>query len=151
MTRPCRVLPSASRPGTASLVAMTTPVHIVRSFEATPSRLFDLWVAPTTLIGPVTEIDMDPVVGGTLWLSTGGDDPSGSLRGRFVIVDRPERLRYTWRWGSSPEETMIDVVFTPAGTTTVVTVEHLGFLDEASRATHLDGWVTYLDGLAGFL
>ncbi len=130
---------------------MTTPVHIVRSFEATPSRLFDLWVAPTTLIGPVAEIEMDPVVGGALRLSTGGDDPAGLLRGRFVTVDRPDRLRYTWRRGSSSEETMVDVGFAPAGTTTVVTVEHLGFLDEASRATHLDGWVTYLDGLAGFL
>jgi len=132
-------------------MVMTTPVHVFRSFEAPPSRLFDLWVAPTTSIGPVTEIEMDPVVGGTLQLATGGGDPSGLLRGRFVIVDPPERLRYTWRWGSSAEETLVDVGFTPAGTATVVAVEHRGFLDEASRATHLNGWVTYLDGLAGFL
>lgn len=130
---------------------MTTPVHVVRSFEAPASRLFDLWVAPTTLIGPVTEIEMDPVVGGRIRLSTGGDDPASRLRGRFVAVERPERLRYTWRWGSSPEETMIDVRFVPAGAATVIEVDHAGFLDEASRATHLDGWVTYLDGLATFL
>ncbi len=130
---------------------MTSPVHVIRSFEAPVQRLFDLWVAPTTLIGPVTEITMDPVVGGTIRLSTGGDDPAEQLGGRFLTVDRPERLRYTWRWGSSPEETIIDVRFVAAGTTTVVIVEHLGFLDEASRSTHLHGWVTYLDGLAAFL
>ena len=129
---------------------MCATAVVARTILASPPTLFDLWVSPTTRVPPVISIDMDPVPGGELRLST-GPAPADELTGHFIVVDRPNRLRYTWRWGGSSEESLVDVRFHAAGPATVVEVIHDGFLDEVSRQIHLDGWVHYLDSLQAFL
>ncbi len=129
---------------------MTSPIQVLRTFEAAPTHVFDVWVSPETLVSPVSDVEMDPVVGGSVRIST-GLGPESDLRGRFLVVDRPQHLRYTWRWGGFDEESVIDVWFHDLGNATVVEVEHAGFIDESSRQNHLRGWVHYLDSLTSFL
>ncbi len=129
---------------------MTYPVSIVRTFDAGPEAVFDAWVSPTSLVEPVIAVAMDPTHGGAIRISTGGGDEN-DLVGDFLVAERSARLRYTWSWGGSTEESLVDVQFHDLGDRTVVEVEHRGFHDEASRSIHLGGWVSYLDGLARYL
>lgn len=128
---------------------MCNQLTAVRTFDAGAERVRSAWTAPTTLVAPVVEVDMDPTVGGRVRVSTGGG-PSDALSGVFVAVDA-QRLVYTWRWGGSAEETMVDVRFHAVGDRTVVEVHHRGFLDSASLDTHLAGWMNYFDGLATYV
>lgn len=132
---------------------MTTAITIVRTLPAGPAAVCRAWTSAETVVEPVTAVAMDPVVGGAIRLTTAASDGDGTgrLDGRFIVVEPDRRLRYTWRWGGSVEETLIDVVFHPAGEATVVEVHHTGFLDDRSRRIHLDGWIAYLDALPSFL
>lgn len=93
---------------------------------------------------------MDAEIGGQIRISTGASEPE-ELTGVFVTVQPLRRLVYTWRWGSAAEETIVDVLFHPAGSRTVVEVQHGGFVDRASLESHLAGWATYFDGLTTYL
>lgn len=125
---------------------MSNEITVLRSYDVSPAQLFDAWVSPATLVAPVTEVEMDATIGGRVRIST-GESRESDLRGVFLVADRPNRLTYTWRWGGHPEESLVDVVFRAAGTTTVVVVNHRGFLDQASLDIHRGGWVAYLDGI----
>jgi len=129
---------------------MTTPVRVLRTLDASPADLFDVWVSSETLVDPVTALEMDAVVGGVLRVSTGAGLTS-DLWGRFLAVERPTRLRYTWRWGGFDEESVVEVLFHDLEDVTVVEVNHAGFLDDTSRRNNLEGWVRYLDSLPAFL
>ncbi len=93
---------------------------------------------------------IEPVVGGAVRLSTGGR-AEDDLTGTVIRAEAPNLLSYTWRWGDSAEETIVEVSFHPAAERTIVDVDHRGFLDDRSRLIHLEGWVSYLDGLASYL
>lgn len=124
---------------------MSDQLTAIRTIAAPADAVRQIWVSPSTLVPPVTEIEMDPRVGGAIRLSTGGPRES-DLTGVFVTAE-PGRLAYTWRWGGFAEETLVDVRFHDAGSRTVVEVVHRGFLDEASRAAHRAGWQHYFDGV----
>lgn len=118
----------------------------VRTFEAPVEVVREAWLSSSTVVPPVTAVDMEPRVGGRVRISTGGP-PESDLHGVFVVVER-ERLTYTWRWGGSAEETLVEVRLHDAGSRTVVEVLHRGFLDMESLATHRSGWEGYFDGMA---
>lgn len=83
-------------------------------------------------------------------VSTGGPSEA-EVNGVILIVARPDRLRYTWRWDNSTEETIVDVRFHAAGEYTVVEVDHRGFQDVDSLETHRSGWTSYFQGLTNYL
>ncbi len=103
--------------------------------------LFGLWMAEGA--------DLDPQPGGVVrWTHPNGDTVSG----RFVEVDPPRRLVFTYGWeraeveippGSTTVE--IDLVERDDGTT-LVTLVHRGLHDAAADA-HSGGWAHYLDRL----
>lgn len=116
--------------------------------------MFAAWVEPEVLrrwwgagpdwTSPAVEIDLRP--GGSYRLSM--QDPSGEARtvgGRYVEVEPPRRLVYTWAWESHGAErdasTLITVEFheTATGETRVV-LTHSGFEDGGRRDRHREGW-----------
>lgn len=129
---------------------MSNTITAIRTFDAPASTVYETWTSPSTIVAPVTAVEMDPRVGGRVRVSTGGD-PAADLTGTFVRAERPSRLVYTWRWGDSEEETLVDVTFTDTGGSTLVEVRHSGFLDDESMSNHLNGWVTYFDGVGAAL
>jgi uncharacterized protein YndB with AHSA1/START domain len=80
-------------------------------------------------------------------------DPTGSEfggGGRYLEVDRPSRLVFSWRWDDpslGAGEQLVEVGFTAnaAGDTTVVLVDH-GLDDETARS-HEEGWQLSFDNL----
>jgi len=71
--------------------------------------------------------------------------------GEFEIVERPHKLVYSWRAGSSNDSERVTVQFEQQGEATEVIVTHERIPDSGTREQHLAGWNGCLDGLAGYL
>lgn len=146
-------------PDETPLPPMVTLV-VRKTIRATPERLFDAWTSPEELKqwwGPqsVTCIDaaVDLTVGGTYRIVN--QFPNGDMvwiTGEFELIDRPNRLVYTWRLGTAdgPSERVL-VTFEPHGAGTEVTVTHERIPGIPVRDVHEQGWRGCLDGLAEYL
>jgi len=131
-----------------------------RSIRATPERLFEAWTDPKHLVQwwgpegvacPEAHVDLRP--GGAYRIAN--RFPDGSLiwiSGVFEIVERPNRLVYSWRLSvgaGAPER--VSVTFTRTGAETEVVVTHERIPDEATKKQHEHGWHGCLDGLRLYL
>jgi len=130
-----------------------------RTIQATAEELFAAWTQPEHLKKwwgprPVTCVDaeIDLRVGGSYRI--GNLLPDGTVLwivGEFEIVERPHKLVYSWRAGSSNDSERVTVQFEPQGEATEVIVTHERIPDSSTREQHLAGWDGCLDGLAGYL
>jgi uncharacterized protein YndB with AHSA1/START domain len=118
--------------------------------HAPADHVFDHLVDPALFGQWMAEgATLDPVPGGVVsWTHPNGDTVSG----RFVEIDRPRRLVFTYGWqraevqippGSTTVE--IDLMAQDDGTT-VVTLLHR-HLDSRAADAHSAGWAHYLDRL----
>ena len=145
--------PKSPAVGTVALV-------LRRLIRATPERLFEAWTEPTQLQswwGPegVTceRAEVDLRVGGRYRI--GNAFPDGSvvvLMGEFEVIERPNRLTYTWRIdGSAGDSERVTVRFEPRDGATEVIVTHERIPDEMMRDQHRRGWEGCLEGLVRFV
>ena len=81
--------------------------------------------------------------------------PDGSLvviAGSFKVVTPPRRLSYTWQLESSTRAAeLVTVRFEPCGDATDVVIVHERITDAAVYASHDEGWLGCLEGLADYL
>jgi uncharacterized protein YndB with AHSA1/START domain len=132
---------------------------VSRLIRATPERLFDAWTSAAELVkwwGPeaVTCVgaEVDLRVGGSYRI--GNRFPDGTvlwIAGEFELIERPQRLAYTWRIepAQGADERVL-VTFTTRGADTEVSVRHERIGDEARRRRHEQGWHGCLAGLAQY-
>lgn len=125
-----------------------TATHL---FAAPRERVFSAWLSPRSLVPPVSEIEVDARIGGSIRLSAPRGDAASTMTGWFLCVEPPQRLEYTWAWEGDPECTIVGVCFRAAGERTLVEVRHRGFRSQASSETHRTGWAAYFAGLDRFL
>jgi uncharacterized protein YndB with AHSA1/START domain len=131
---------------------------IERTYDAPATAVFDAfthedvmrrwWHARSDWSTPEASVDLR--VGGAVRVvmrDTDGDLHGGG--GHYTIVERPNRLAFTWTWDRSEEarETLIEIDFVESGGTTTVTFTHSNLLDEASVRNHEDGWNHCFDNL----
>jgi uncharacterized protein YndB with AHSA1/START domain len=138
----------------------TIALVLRRVIRATPERLFAAWTEPSQLRcwwGPegVTceGAEVDLRVGGRYRIDN--LFPDGSvvvLMGEFEVIERPNRLTYTWRVdGSSGDSERVTVRFEPRDGATEVIVTHERIPDETVREQHRRGWEGCLEGLVRFV
>ena len=138
----------------------TIALVLRRVIRATPERLFEAWTEPSQLQswwGP----DGVTCEGAEVDLRVGGryriDNlfPDGRvvvLMGEFEVIERPNRLTYTWRVdGSSGDSERVTVRFEPRDGATEVIVTHERIPDETVREQHRRGWEGCLEGLVRFV
>jgi uncharacterized protein YndB with AHSA1/START domain len=95
------------------------------------------------------EAEIDPRPGGVFRMNVRGD---GWAAGRFVAVDPPHRIVFTWGWegdGSPvpPGSSTVEVTLEPDGADgTLLRLVHTG-LPLPVVGLHRDGWNHYLDRL----
>jgi uncharacterized protein YndB with AHSA1/START domain len=74
------------------------------------------------------------------------------LIGKFLEVERPSKLVYTWAWEEHDcigPESRVTVAFAAAGGETDVTLNHEQLSNEESRDRHSHGWIGCFDNLTG--
>ncbi|MDQ2744900.1 MAG: SRPBCC domain-containing protein [Chloroflexota bacterium] len=139
---------------------MGSILSIVRSFDAPRERVWRAWTEPAELIHwwwperfqTVHEVDLRE--GGRYRFHSADLPDFGVLafRGRFLEVNPPERLVYTWQWEYDPEsETRVSVEFLDRDRQTELRVLHAGLASPEERDNHVLGWNDCLDRLQTLL
>jgi uncharacterized protein YndB with AHSA1/START domain len=131
---------------------------IERTYEAPATAVFDAfthedvmrrwWHARTGWT--TSEASVDLRVGGAVRVVM--REPDGETHGgggHYTVVERPDRLAFTWVWDRSEEarETLIEIAFVESGGATTVTFTHSNLEDEASVRSHEGGWNHCFDNL----
>jgi DNA-binding transcriptional ArsR family regulator/uncharacterized protein YndB with AHSA1/START domain len=143
------------------------PVRCNLSVKAPPARAFEFftrdigrWWPKDKTIGasPAAEVILEPRVGGR-WFERAKDGTETGW-GKVLAWEPPERLVLGWQidanWKHDPNfETVVELVFKPEGTGTLVTLEHRNlerFGDSAEKiATQVGGgWPAILNIYAGY-
>jgi uncharacterized protein YndB with AHSA1/START domain len=145
-------------------------LRMTRTFDAAPDRVFAAWTDPEQFgawFGPVgmkTEMcEIDAKVGGA-WRLIGegnnrGDNMRPTVSGRFLEIEPPQRLVFTFAWHekadfASPRgnETIVTIQFNPAGgERTEMVFTQAVFKEESALAAHNRGWTDSFDKLGDLL
>jgi uncharacterized protein YndB with AHSA1/START domain len=99
------------------------------------------------------EATLEPREGG---LYRVGVIPGHTASGRFVSLERPSRLVFTWGWEPgegepatvTPGSSTIEIVLVPEGSGTRLTFTHSDLPSREAAETHTVGWDHYLPRLA---
>jgi uncharacterized protein YndB with AHSA1/START domain len=107
--------------------------RVERVLPARPHEAFDAWVDEDALArficpapGHTEEVSIEPRMGGTLRLVMALAGGRLEVAGRYVAVDRPHRLSFSWRSPDAGElESIVTVLFAPhAERRTLMTIVH---------------------------
>ncbi|BCP54274.1 activator of HSP90 ATPase [Kaistia sp. 32K] len=133
-----------------------------RQIKASPARIFKAWTDPAKLVhwfGPreteegsvVAETDLR--VGGAYnirFRSSDGREHGASGVYQEVVPD--EKLVFTWTWLEMPEmPTLMTITLRGEEGGTMLTLTHALLADEATVASHRDGWEGAIDKLERFV
>lgn len=128
----------------------TTRVRVERTIEAAPSEVFDAWLDPDCKGSPwngVARFILQPVVDGLFYRvhpSDGGDYELGHY-GRFVVLERPHRMQYTWvSQHTRGLESLVTIDLQERNGATRVTLVHENLPDDEMGRMHEQGWQHYL-------
>lgn len=118
---------------------------------APPDDVFDMFVDASNLVSWIgISADIDPRPDGTFRFEV---VPGEFCEGRFVTVDRPRSVVFTWGWTDPafdlpPGSSRVEVTLEPRddGRRTWLRLVHHGLSDDG-RLRHDDGWTRFLERL----
>jgi uncharacterized protein YndB with AHSA1/START domain len=140
---------------------MATPrdrsLRITRTFQAPAEAVFDAWTSEEVLRRwfhaqhdwETTEAAVELRVGGALRVvmrDPHKDEEYGG-GGRYVEVDPPRRLAFTWMWDHNPTRTLIELDLEEDDGVTTVHFTHSDLWDEDAVRDHEGGWQRCFDNL----
>jgi uncharacterized protein YndB with AHSA1/START domain len=115
-------------------------------------NVFDVWMDPQSPGGPwfgAHRVIVNPVVDGLFYLAAKHEGRTWPHYGRFVLIERPHRVEYTWvSEGTQGVESVVAVTFQTRGSQTEVTLRHSGVPDDEMGRRHEEGWAWVLSMLA---
>jgi uncharacterized protein YndB with AHSA1/START domain len=134
-------------------------VRIDRRLPATPEEVFDAWTDPKMLqqfMVPNTvrraRVQADVRVGGEFKIVMENDDSETDHHGKYVEIDRPRKLAFTWRSvHTANRDSLVTLYFTPDGEDTRILLVHEQLPDAVARQKHMGGWSSVLDHLSEHL
>ena len=100
----------------------------------------------------VVEAQAEPVIDGALLVVMRSHSRDETHKGRFLVIDRPGRLRFTWASTAAGPDSVIDITLLVSGNDhTMVLLKHEQLPTLAARENHREGWRRILDNLAKVL
>jgi uncharacterized protein YndB with AHSA1/START domain len=127
----------------------TTVYERTLTIEARPEIVWEFFVDPDKLMrwmGINAELSAQP--GGTYFCEV---IPGHTARGEFVVLDKPNRVVYTWGWEGSddvpPGSSTIEVELSSDGDGTSLRFVHRDLPSAEALASHAHGWDHYLPRL----
>jgi len=136
-------------------------VRVQRVMPAAPDEVFDQWLDRESLRDwmcprPVQVLDVavEPRIGGAVRFDVDDSGTRVLITGRFLTIDRPRLLRFTWsnsNWADPTTQSVVNVAFEPIGDDeTLMSIEH-SLLPPEEFAGFEHGWTATLQQLAGRL
>ena len=102
----------------------------------------------------VLALTVEPHVGGNVHFDIDDKGTRVLITGRFLVIDRPRTLRFTWSASDFPDPTTVSVVnvaFEPLdGDQTLMSIEH-SLLPPEEFDDYQNGWTLTSDQLAALL
>jgi uncharacterized protein YndB with AHSA1/START domain len=125
-------------------------VTVRRVLPAPPDVVYDEWLDPAGMVewmcprpARAVAISLEPSVGGTLRIDIEESGASRYVTGRYLELDRPRRLRFTWScsdWADPTAQSVVTVTLDRHGTDeTMMTIEH-ELLPPEQVDDHRNGW-----------
>lgn len=127
-----------------------TVVVVQRRISARPDTIFSFFTDPARwLRWQGVDAVVEPAPGGVFRMNVVGD---GYASGRFVEVDPPRRIVFSWGWelpGNPvpPGSSTVEIDLSPEDGGTMVRLTHRGLPLPAARTQHRGGWEHYLERL----
>ncbi|HXA22962.1 MAG TPA: SRPBCC domain-containing protein [Acetobacteraceae bacterium] len=129
-----------------------TDITVARTIPAATERVFDLWMNPKSPGGPwfgAERVILNPAVDGLFYIAVKHEGRIWPHYGRFLKIDRPRLVEYTWMSeGTKGIESIVTVAMVPRGNETEVTLRHSGVPDDDMGRQHREGWTWILSKLA---
>jgi len=134
-------------------------VRVTHWFEMTPERVFDAWLDPDMIgrfmFGPalrdeeVVKMSLDARIGGTFSFVVRRNGQEIEHIGRYVEIDRPRRLVFTWAVAPDAiDASRVVIEIASQGTGCELTLKHEMEPKWADFAPRVEsGWRTMLDAL----
>jgi uncharacterized protein YndB with AHSA1/START domain len=134
---------------------------MVRRLSAPPKRVFEAWTDEQQLakwMGPeqltIAKASTDPREGGSYRITMRSPDGKEfTVSGEYCEMRHAERIVMTWAWqeeGGHGPVTCVTIELKPAGKATEMRFHHALFEDKATRNSHVSGWRSIFDKLAGY-
>ncbi len=127
-------------------------ITVVRRIPASTERVFDAWMNPNSPGGPwfgAERAIINPQVDGLFYLAVKHEGRTWPHYGRFIEIDRPRRVQYTWvSEATKGVESVVTVTMEARADETDVTLRHSGLPDDEMGRQHKDGWTWILSMLA---
>jgi uncharacterized protein YndB with AHSA1/START domain len=130
---------------------------IGRRIRADAADVFNAWLEPRSVavwMKPrhevaLTEVQLDARPGGTFRIAMRANGRDEVHEGVYALIDRPNRLRFSWSSVSAGANTTVDItLLTSPDGQTMLLLKHEGFTSHAARENHREGWRRILDNLA---
>jgi uncharacterized protein YndB with AHSA1/START domain len=131
-------------------------VNLNKTVNAPIEKVFDAWLDPGMLTRfilpapgmPQPDVENDPREGGRFTIVMHVGDDKIPHTGSYLIVDRPNRLVFSWESPYSTDDSTVTLDFKAVdASTTQVELTHVKFLHEEARSDHEGGWGNILDKL----
>lgn len=127
-------------------------ITVTRVIAAAAENVFDVWIDPKSPGGPwygAERVILNPVVNGLFYFAVKHEGRTWPHYGRFVRIERPHRVEYTWvSEATKGVESIVDVTFERRGDQCEVTLRHSGVPDDEMGRQHQEGWTLVLSMLA---
>jgi uncharacterized protein YndB with AHSA1/START domain len=135
-----------------------TTATVERVLPAGPAEAYDAWLDEDALRdfmcpapGVASEVSVDARVGGSFRFVMAFPDRTSEITGKYIALDRPERLSFTWRHPAQGVDSVVTVTFAPhGGGETLMTITH-SRLPAELVASHTGGWTSISEKLAARL
>jgi uncharacterized protein YndB with AHSA1/START domain len=127
-------------------------ITVTHSFPAQVENVFDVWIDPKSPGGPwfgAERVILNPVVDGLFYFAVMHEGRAWPHYGRFIRVDRPRLVEYTWMSEATQGiESVVAVTFEQREDQTHITLRHSGVPDDEMGHRHEEGWTWVLSMLA---
>jgi uncharacterized protein YndB with AHSA1/START domain len=125
------------------------------TIKASPERCFDAWLDPVIagqFMTGRTEMTAtmvnEPVEGGAFRLTMRDARGAYEHEGRYVLIERPRRLVFTWvSLGTQERLSLVTVTFTPGADGVRIDLVHEGVPDDVAAREHAQGWAEIMTKL----
>lgn len=132
-------------------------VNVSKTIAAPITNVFDAWLDPVTLAKfmlPLSgmanpEVENEAHEGGAFSIVMQVGDNKIPHTGRYLEIDRPKKLAFTWESPESVDDSVVTLNFTELNDgKTMIELIHVKFIDEQRRSNHEGGWSNILAQLS---